>query len=237
MARNLHPENFFPRFAPIPPRHEGLRPCSRCEGLFRSSHGNQTLCGSCRHGRVSHGPGAVSFGLRLCALCGREYVARSWTQKYCSPRHKHAARREIDRRRYANPSHRGGRARWRPVVATGSVRCARGAACRRAEVVGSDHVGGLIHPGGALAPWTSGRRKRRGAGASRLQRGGADPAGGGGAEGVAGLVSCGPGVIVAGSERPAMSVAFADPRGAFGLSSSRGSRPTARCRRGGPRRR
>ena len=86
----------------------------------------------------------------MCALCGREFEARAWLQRYCSPRHRYAARREIDRRRYANQSHRGGRARWRPVVATGSVRCARGAACRRAELVGDVLVGGLILPG---EPW------------------------------------------------------------------------------------
>ena len=145
-AGEPHPE----KISPIGSRLVGLFPCKRCEGLFRRSHGNQKLCGKCRHGRVPSGPGAVSFGLRLCALCGREYEARAWLQKYCSPRHKYTARREIDRRKYANPSHRGGRARWRPVVATGSVRCARGAACGRAELIGTEKVGGLIRPG---EPW------------------------------------------------------------------------------------
>lgn len=148
--RNPHPEKISPRFVPIPPRFEGMRPCSRCKRLFRTSHGNQTLCGECRHRRVPPGLGAVSFGLRLCALCGREFEARSWLHRYCSPRHQYAARREIDRRKYANQSHRGGRARWKRAVATGSVRCARGAACGRSELVGGVRVGGLILPG---EPW------------------------------------------------------------------------------------
>ena len=94
--------------------------------------------------------GAVTFGLRLCALCGREFEARSWLQKYCSVRHRYAARKESDRHRYANQSHRGGRARWKPLVLTGTVRCARGAACNWSELVGGVKVGGLIAPG---EPW------------------------------------------------------------------------------------
>ena len=33
-----------------------------------------------------------------------------------------------------------------PIVATGLVRCARGGACRRAELVGGELVGGFILP-------------------------------------------------------------------------------------------
>ena len=37
-------------------------------------------------------------------------------------------------------------AAWRPLVASGTVRCARGAACRRAELVDGVLVGGFIEP-------------------------------------------------------------------------------------------
>ena len=51
---------------------------------------------------------------------------------------------------------------------------------------------------------------------ARHRRRGAHPARGSGAEGFAGRGEpVRPGVIVAGSEPPSMSVAFADPRGAF----------------------
>jgi len=144
--RNPPNEKNSPQFTPIPPRYSGLVACKRCEGLFRSSHGNQKLCGSCRNAPVPWKPGEVSLGTRLCLLCGAEFEARKWQQKFCSVRHRHLARKESNRRKYANQSHRGGRERWRPVVATGSVRCARGPACGRAELVGSVKVGGLIDP-------------------------------------------------------------------------------------------
>ena len=73
--------------------------------------------------------------------------------------------------------------------------------------------GGEFEARSWLHRYCSPRQGRR-ARASGLQRRGTDPARGAGAAGVAGVVSrCGPGVIVAGSERPAISVAFADPRG------------------------
>lgn len=48
---------------------------------------------------------------------------------------------------YANPRHRGTRQAWAPRVATGTVRCARGAACSRAELVDGVLVGGFTRPG------------------------------------------------------------------------------------------
>jgi hypothetical protein len=131
-------------------RLEGLRPCKRCSGLFRPFHGNQALCGGCRHAPVPWRRGEVSLGPRVCALCGAEFEARRWLHKFCSPRCRYAARRVVKRQLYDNPEHRGARLRWKPVVANGLVRCARGAACRHSELVGESEVGGLIHPG---EPW------------------------------------------------------------------------------------
>lgn len=45
------------------------------------------------------------------------------------------------------------RARWTPKVAAGRVRCARGPACKRAELVDGQVVGGLILP---TEPWDLG---------------------------------------------------------------------------------
>ena len=55
--------------------------------------------------------------------------------------------RARDDAKYARPEHRGTRRRLAPVVASGLVRCARGAACRRRELVDGELVGGLIRAG------------------------------------------------------------------------------------------
>ena len=147
----VHPPNdlFSPQGRRSVSRLEGMRPCKRCSGLFRPFHGNEALCGSCRHAPVPWRRGEVSLGPRICALCGAEFEARKWLHKYCSPRCRYAVRKAVNRRRYANPEHRGSRARWKPLVATGLVRCARGEACSRSELVGGERVGGLIAPGEA----------------------------------------------------------------------------------------
>ena len=46
--------------------------------------------------------------------------------------------------RYARPSHRLGRRAWAYAVATGLVRCFRGRACKWAEWVDGELVGGII---------------------------------------------------------------------------------------------
>ena len=56
------------------------------------------------------------------------------------------ARSRLEARLYATPVHRGARRRWAPMVASGTVRCARGGACGRAELVDGELVGGLIRP-------------------------------------------------------------------------------------------
>jgi len=65
---------------------------------------------------------------------------------FCSPRCSRVAR-AVAGRKYAVAEHRVGRAAWAPRVATGTVRCARGSACRRAELVDGELVGGLIRAG------------------------------------------------------------------------------------------
>lgn len=54
-------------------------------------------------------------------------------------------------------AHRALRARWRARVASGTVRCARGDRCKRAEIVGGTLVGGLIDPS---EPWDLGHDDR-----------------------------------------------------------------------------
>jgi hypothetical protein len=129
-----------------------IKRCSRCSRGFYPSHGNQTLCGSCRISRKGAGPlwQRVSLGLRRCERCWREFEAVAHNQRFCSQRCGHLARSREERAKYASPSHRGARRRWAPIVAHGSVRCARGAACGWAELVDGELVGGFILPG---APW------------------------------------------------------------------------------------
>lgn len=96
-------------------------------------------------------PGVTAVhGLRECAVCSREFMALSMNARYCSPRCKGLVRLGVDRRKYANPQHRGARRRWEPIVATGTVRCRRGSGCRFAEWVDGELVGGVIEPG---TPW------------------------------------------------------------------------------------
>ena len=87
-----------------------------------------------------------TYGVRHCDRCWREYVAVAENQRYCSARCKSLMRLRDDRRKYANTAHRGARARWVPLVASGMVRCARGGACRRSELVDGELLGGLIEP-------------------------------------------------------------------------------------------
>jgi hypothetical protein len=125
-----------------------LKTCKRCSRGFYASHGNQTLCSGCKTGRSATFRRGVTptYGVRRCDRCWREYVAVAENQRYCSPRCKSLMRQPEARRKYANPAHRGGRNRWALIVATGVVRCARGPACRRAELLDGELVGGFILP-------------------------------------------------------------------------------------------
>ena len=172
--RHPRPENFSPDVAgkkTILPdwtrsaELTAIKPCSRCSRGFYPSHGNQTLCGSCRASRkaASRVFGRVSFGVRRCDYCGREFEAFAAHARFCSQRHCDLARAPVDRK-YARPEHRGARRRLAPAVATGRVRCARDAACKRAEYVDGELVG--LHPArGGVASRAPGRRIDRGTGA------------------------------------------------------------------------
>lgn len=124
-----------------------IKLCSRCSRGFYPHHGNATLCGSCRASRKAAGRvfGRVSFGVRRCDYCYREFEMFAAHQRYCSTRCCDLARAPIDRK-YASPVHRGTRRRLAPLVASGRVRCARGAACKRADYVDGELVGGFILP-------------------------------------------------------------------------------------------
>jgi hypothetical protein len=137
----------------VTPVGHGLRRCKRCSEAFRVTHGNQKLCGACRMGRTSSplwGNRGATFGVRRCDRCWREYVARTENQRYCGPRCRWLARSRNETALYANPRHRGTRRTLAPLVATGTVRCARGPACRFPEMVDGELVGGLIRAG---EPW------------------------------------------------------------------------------------
>ena len=130
-----------------------MKPCSQCGLLFRAFHGNQLYCGSCRQKRSfrPRRPSTPAFGVRTCVFCRMPYQARAENQRYCSKRCKDRARPATAK--YARPSHRLGRKGWEPVVAGGLVRCARGGACKFAEWVDGELLGGFIR-----GPWDLGHR-------------------------------------------------------------------------------
>ena len=129
-----------------------MKPCSRCGQPFRVIHGNQRYCGSCRSKRSPTGKHryttTASFGRRVCVYCGRPYEARAENQRVCSQRCKDRAKPAAVKAKYARPSHRLGRRAWAHAVASGLVRCARGRACKWAEWVDGELVGGIIRGAG-----------------------------------------------------------------------------------------
>jgi hypothetical protein len=129
---------------------DGYRPCKRCGQLFRAMHGNRRLCGKCRNGSTRLTYGRQSFGVRSCHACGQQFVAHAAHQRFCSGGCERVGNAAKARVLYASPQHRGRRRSLEPVVATGTVRCARGAACLRADLVDGELVGGFIRPG---EPW------------------------------------------------------------------------------------
>ena len=112
-----------------------------------AGHGNAALCPTCKASRpegLRRGT-PLRFGTRRCHLCFREYQAVAEHQRDCARRCLDRARRHDDAK-YARPEHRGTRRLLAPIVASGLVRCARGAACKRAELVDGELVGGFIEP-------------------------------------------------------------------------------------------
>ena len=121
--------------------------CSRCSLGFFARHGNQRLCPGCKVGRPAGLRRGVTldFGQRRCDHCGNDFSAIAVNQRFCSRRCVRLWR-EAEEAKYTCPEHRGRRRRLAPVVAQGRVRCARGAACKRAEFVDGELVGGYISP-------------------------------------------------------------------------------------------
>lgn len=123
----------------------GYKACQRCGRPFRAMHGNRRYCGpGCRRPR---GPAQrfVATETRSCDLCGTSYLPHVWHQRFCSAACGVRARDAIDRVKYRDQQRR--RNVWRARVATGQVRCRRGASCRFAEWVDGELVGGLIQVG------------------------------------------------------------------------------------------
>lgn len=115
--------------------------CPRCGRSFRRLHGNRRYCSKgCRRPRPPR-QRYVASEPRFCDLCGGEYLPSTWHQRFCSALCGERARDAVDRVKYGQQQRR--REAWRLRVASGLVRCARGAACRFAE----GGVAGLIRPG------------------------------------------------------------------------------------------
>jgi hypothetical protein len=85
---------------------------------------------------------------RICASCGRVYTAHAEHARFCSDTCRARAAQPRHRLLYT-PAHRARRKAAEPLVLSGRARCARGAACRWAEVVDGQMVGGLILSGQA----------------------------------------------------------------------------------------
>ena len=75
---------------------------------------------------------------RYCDLCGEQFMPAVWHQRFCSALCSERARSPVERLKYRGQQER--RRAWVARVATGTVRCARGAACR----FGDGELGGLI---------------------------------------------------------------------------------------------
>ena len=113
----------------------------RCGRTFFPTHGNQKLCNpACRRKR-SLAPRFIASEPRVCACCRSSFRPRSENQRFCSAGCMYAVRVPLERRLYRGQAKR--RRAAAPLVSTGMVRCARGAACKFAV----NGVGGLILPG------------------------------------------------------------------------------------------
>jgi hypothetical protein len=137
--------------------------CDRCGRRFAPRSNRQKWCNLCRplvdveRGKDRR-PVGVWFGLlpeeRECATCGRVFMARQESHRFCSAwcrrrTPKPAAAQALWKLKYGRPEHKARRRSWKPVVATGTVRCARGGEC----VFALDGLGGFIRP---WEPWDLG---------------------------------------------------------------------------------
>ncbi len=146
--RDSPPYCFPPRSKTWEKRGDGdprLKTCAGCGKSFYPKHGNQRYCRPDHRGtgrKLGFTP-ALNLAPRFCDHCGGEFKPKVANQRFCSLRCQRLGRSRLERQLYRRQGAR--RARLRPMVATGRVRCARGAACKYA-VAG---VGGLIAPGQA----------------------------------------------------------------------------------------
>lgn len=129
-----------------------MRVCDGCGREYSPRSGKQRFCSLRCPGRgVPDRPrGFVPsrWPERECARpgCDRRFVPKVQNQTFCCEVCRLVARRPLQRLLYGE-GHVARRRRWRPVVAAGGVRCARGAACRFAAFVDGQLVGGFIRPG------------------------------------------------------------------------------------------
>ena len=132
---------------------------------FPAAARDQVLCGlGCRRPPVKQAKWVAS-GSRFCELCGREFLPRVWHQRFCSAVCGERVRDAVGRVKYRDQR----RAVWRAQVATGKVRCARGAACRFAE----GELGGFIQgraSSGTSATLTASRSEARSIGSAIVRR-------------------------------------------------------------------
>lgn len=138
----------------------GSKCCQRCGRNFVTTGNRQLRCPPCRRAhdqeraqRTSSGRGFPGFvpEQRECRACGRAFIARVPQQRFCSqfcrrrmPRSESA---EARHRVVYDSNHHRRRKAAEQAVASGGVRCARGAACVYAEEIDGVLVGGIIHPG------------------------------------------------------------------------------------------
>ena len=134
----------------------GLKVCERCHRRYAPRSNRQRWCRACRPEVDIRrgGSGGVWLGFvpeeRSCACCGRSFMARAAHQRFCCEwcrsRTPRPAEAEAARRlKYGTRVHARLRKAWAPRVATGTVRCARGAEC----VFAVGGVAGFILPGQA----------------------------------------------------------------------------------------
>lgn len=136
-------------------RRPQMRVCDGCGRDYVPRSGKQRFCSLVCPGRgVPDRPRGYVPSLkgsrmpaRVCDRpgCGRSFQPRVANHRFCSELCRELVRRPLERVQYARQKR--SRAGWAPLVRSGQVRCARGAACRFSELVDGRRVGGLIHPG------------------------------------------------------------------------------------------
>ena len=118
--------------------------------MFYAGHGNQSVCGSCKASRPAGLLWRVPFflGQRRCDHCWRPVRRPSRSTRGSARRGAGGSGGNTPNATYRTAqSIAGARRRLVPLVAQGWVRCARGAACKRVELIDGSVGGGPIEPG------------------------------------------------------------------------------------------